>query len=259
MLSGLPRSGSTVLSSMLNQHPEIHATTTSPIADLLGMVNENWPNLSAAVLDKNPIQYQNIITGIVDGAYTHIDKPIIVDKNRLWPRYGNFIRPAFGYKPKIICTVRNIPEVLASYILLIQKNNNKTTFVDRDLIESNIPVNNKTRCKLLWEKYVGHPYKSLMIGKNSGEVDMLYVDYDDIVNNGQATLDAICNFIEIDSYILNSNNLQPMDENDKFHGGIDGLHHIRPILARTSPPPEEVLGKELTQYYRDIKAEFWKK
>ena len=57
MLSGLPRSGSQVLSSMLNQHPEIYASTTSPVADLIGLIGEQWPSISQALVDPDPKQY----------------------------------------------------------------------------------------------------------------------------------------------------------------------------------------------------------
>ena len=259
MLSGIPRSGSSVLSSMLNQHPDIHATTTSPVADLLSIVNEQWPVISQAIVDRDPKQQSNIINGVINGAYQHIDHPVIVDKNRLWPRYSDFMKDALNHRPKIICTVRSIPDVLASYILLIEKNNYKTTYVDEELINQGLPVNNKNRCRLLWEKYVIHPYTSLRMGYNSGTADLLFVEYDDIVGNGQATLDKICDFIGIEHYQLVSDNLQAMDENDNYHGGLDGLHNVRPALQKTSPPPDRVIGNELTKYYQSMRLEFWRK
>ena len=50
MLSGLPRSGSSVLCSMLNQHPDIYASTTSPVIDLIEILNQNWQAISAALV-----------------------------------------------------------------------------------------------------------------------------------------------------------------------------------------------------------------
>lgn len=259
MLSGLPRSGSQVLSSMLNQHPLIHASTTSPLADLLCLVQENWPKISQALLDPHPNQHSNIINGIIQGTYQHLNKPIIIDKNRLWPRLTNITKQVLKDKPKIICTVRNIPDIMASYVILIEKNAPKITFIDQDLIDNGQIVNNKNRCKLLMEKYIGHPYTSLRIGVNSNEADLLFVEYTDIVEQGQTTFNKICDFLEIDRYNLNTENLQPMDENDQYHGGMEGLHHVRSLLSKTSPPPEIVLGKELVKLYTDMHLDFWRK
>ena len=41
-LSGLPRSGSTLLANILAQHPEIYVTPTSGIVDMLVNVRNHW-------------------------------------------------------------------------------------------------------------------------------------------------------------------------------------------------------------------------
>lgn len=258
MLSGIPRSGSQVLSSILNQHPKIHSTVTSPMADLIINVNDHWTYLHQSLVNYQPIQFRNMILGLLNGAYAHIESPYIVDKNRLWPRYGKLMADIFQTKPKIICTVRNIPEVLASYILLIEANKNKISFIDQDLIDANLPVNNKNRCKILLEKYINHPYTSLRIGYNENVTDMLFCDYDQIVFDSQNTIDRICEWIGIESFKVNLEKLQPMNENDDYHGGLDGLHTVRPTLKKTSPSPELVIGHELVKFYNGMKLEFWK-
>lgn len=259
MLSGLPRSGSSVLASMLNQHPEIFASTTSPVIDLLAIILNNWQTVSQALKDPYEHQQRNIIRGMIDGAYQHIDKSTVIDKNRIWPRYTKLMQNVLENRPKIICTVRSIPDILASYILLIQRNKNRVTWVDQELIDQKQLVNNKNRCKLIWEKYMNHPYNSLIIGRNEQTADMLWVEYDDIVNNSQMVMDRISNFVGLDSCRVNLQNLQPMDENDWFHGGMEGLHEVRQVMKKTSPAPQQVIGNELVQYYTDMKLDFWRK
>lgn len=258
MLSGIPRSGSQVLASMLNQHPMIFASTTSPVVDMIDLINNSWPQISAALTNPNPRQYPNMLGGMIDGAYEHEHKPVIVDKNRIWPRYGKLMSQVLESKPKIICTVRSIPEVLASYIILIGKNGHKTTYIDQDLIDLRLPINNKNRCRILWEKYIYQPYTSLRIGFNSGDADLCFVTYDEIVSSPQATMDKIANFIDIDSHEVNTLGMQPMPENDSYHGGLEGLHDVRSVLKRASPPPEQVIGHELVKLYTDMRLEFWK-
>lgn len=257
MLSGVPRSGSQVLASMLNQHPLIYASTTSPVVDLLDIIVNQWPIISSALVDREPTQFNSIIKGMINGAYCHIDKPVVIDKNRIWPRHGRLMTDVMGVRPKIICTVRRIPEVLASYILLINKNNHKITYIDQDLVEAGLPINNKNRCKILWEKYISAPYTSLRVGFNAQDCDLLIVRYHDIVNNSQQVIDLISKFIGIESYSLNTKALQPMKENDSYHGGLEGLHDVRPVLGRTSPSPEDIIGHELVQLYTDMKLDFW--
>lgn len=257
MLSGIPRSGSQVLVSALNQNKYIHASTTSPVVDLLTIIDDNWYNISRALVAHDANQYSNIVSGVIDGAYQHIQKPIIIDKNRLWPRYSNVMSNVLGHPPKIICTVRNISEVVASYILLIEKNNNIISFVDQDLIDMNVEITTQNRCQRLINHYIKHPYDSLAMTVNSN-IDTCFVDYNDIVGNTQQTINKICNFIGIHPHTVDTQNLQSMDENDEFHGGLTGLHHVRPIMKRVSPPPEQVIGKDLTDQINNMQLEFWK-
>lgn len=259
MLSGLPRSGSSVLTSLLNQHPNFHASTTSPVIDMIEILNNNWPTISNALINQPETQYPSMIAGLIDGVYDHIPKPVVIDKNRLWPRYGKLMAKVLNAKPKIICTVRSIPEIMASYILLINKNSDKITFIDQDLIDLKQPINNKNRCNLLLSKYINGPYNSARIGFNTPDIDLCIVNYDEIVNNSQATMDKICQFIGHESIEVNLSNLQPMDENDIYHGGIYGLHDVRPVMQRTSPPAEQVIGRELVKLYTDMKLDFWNK
>ena len=44
-LSGLPRSGSTVLAALLQQHPEMHTTATSGLLDMLVGTLKAWGGL----------------------------------------------------------------------------------------------------------------------------------------------------------------------------------------------------------------------
>lgn len=258
-LSGLPRTGSTVLSSLLNQHPRIHATTTSPVADLVSMALDNWGRLSGALVNPHPGQLGGILDGIISGAHQHVREDVVVDKNRLWPRYAEHLYRATGIKPKIICTVRPIPEIMASYILLIHKNSGRITFIDAAVAEAGLPVNNKTRCKILLENFINHPYTSLKIGYNSRAADMCFVHYRDLVEDSSATMQKIYSFIGVEDHSADTANLQDMEENDVFHGGIQGLHHVRPQLARTSPQATEVLGVDLAEYYSKMRLEFWQK
>jgi sulfotransferase len=258
MLSGIPRSGSQVLASLLNQHPMIHSSTTSPVVDMVDIINKQWPQISAALTDPPAEQYPNMLAGMINGAYDHIYKPVIVDKNRIWPRYGQLMTQVLRSRPKIICTVRSIPEVLASYIILIGKNGHKTTYIDQDLIDLKLPINTKNRCRILWEKYIYQPYTSLRIGYNAKDADLCFVTYDEIVSTPAATMDKLTSFIGIPTCDIASDSMQPMPENDAYHGGLEGLHDVRAVLKRASPPPEKVIGHELVKQYTDMRLEFWR-
>lgn len=256
-LSGIPRSGSTVLTSLLNQHPLIHASGTSPIIDILQLIHSNWIQMTMEELSQHPKRLENILKGVLNGGYQHIDKKVIIDKNRLWGRHSSLLTTLVGDNPKLICTVRPIPEVLASFVMLL--NNTPNNYVDNDIIEQRLTINSKNRCKILWEKYIIHPYTSFRIAYNTEKCNIHLVDYENIVNNSQKTIDSICEFIGIETFTISDNNLIPMDENDNFHGGLRGLHHVRPELKRISLPAASIIGNDMVRYYNSLDLEFWQK
>jgi len=125
------------------------------------------------------------------------------------------------------------------------------------LMDANKPVNNQNRCRLLWEKYINVPWTSLRLGWEYAPHSMLFLDYRDIVENPNDTMPRIFEFLQLStSTNLNYQQLTPKPENDRAYG-LTGLHDIRPELKRASPPPEEVIGTELTEYYRSLKLDFW--
>ena len=100
-LSGLPRSGSTLLGSILSQHPELQATPTSPLADLLCWIDEGFTKLDIQyTYDKQQIQY-NTYNSILENFYNHIEKPYILDKHRGWCKNVPSIEKFLKQKPKI--------------------------------------------------------------------------------------------------------------------------------------------------------------
>jgi sulfotransferase len=258
-LSGVPRSGSTVFSSLISQNPDIYTTPTSPLLDFLEESRVIWPRVSAFQKVNHPGQYPNVERGIISGCYQHVEQPIILEKHRSWVKYTGYIRQVFKQEPKVICTTRRISEVLSSFIRIIEKSPT-TTYIDQQLAASNKPINNTTRCRLLWENYISVPWKSFKLGYETNPQSLLLIDYEDIVNNPEETLEKVYGFWGIEPHqqhrFTGINNPQP--ENDEAYG-LQGLHDIRSALIRTSPNPETVLGEELCHYYDSLRLEFWKR
>ena len=109
------------------------------------------------------------------------DKPIVIDKRRSWQTIENIkmYKEIFGKKPKIICTVRNLEEIIASYKSLYLQNNKKW---DTKFLTGNRFENDFSSLKYTW---------------NSEFKDcLLLIEYDDLVKNTQKTINKIYDFIE---------------------------------------------------------------
>lgn len=249
-LSGLPRSGSTLLGSILSQHPDIHVTPTSPLSDLLCLIDENFSRLDIQyTYDKENIVY-NTYSSLLENFYKHIKKGHVIDKHRAWPRNVKSLEMFLDIEPKIICTNRRISEVIASYILLINKNKQTDNFVDNFLRESGKEITLDNRVEVLWRNYVSDPYESTVYGLTHHRNNIHVVNYDDLINNPQRCLSEIYEFLNVEDHINNFNSiLNTCAEEKDAAWGLDNLHKIRRKLKRTSPPPEKVIGKENTELF----------
>ena len=83
-ISGLPRSGSTLLSAILRQNPRFHASMSGPMASMVDHTLEQMSGRNEFSSFISNAQRNNIIHGLFNGYYKTIDKPVIFDTNRSW-------------------------------------------------------------------------------------------------------------------------------------------------------------------------------
>jgi sulfotransferase len=249
-LAGLPRTGSTLLASILNQHPEIFASGTSPLVELLTGLSK--------VIDSNrtlyniPVEQEmQIYRDMFGSFYQFSNKKYIFDKHRLWPKLIPALQNLGIKQPKMIVTLRPVPEIIASYITLINKNPNHPNFIDELLTHRNIAINTTSRAMTAWIDYIAVPHKVMVDAIASNRENLYIVQYNDIISNPTKVLDSLCDFFEIGKYnnYSFSNIINPNVERDEDGWKLKDLHKIRPQLEKTSKPPEEIIGKELTDYF----------
>jgi sulfotransferase len=114
-IAGLPRSGSTLLASILAQNPRFHASGTSGIMDVMFNVRNVWDNLIEFKATPNEEGKKRVLGGILESYYSDIDKPIVFDKCRGWLQYVEMAEYAMGEKAKILVPVRDMRDVVASF------------------------------------------------------------------------------------------------------------------------------------------------
>lgn len=250
-LSGVPRSGSTVLAAILNQNPQTHVSTTSGLVHALDGLANTWH--SAHLLndtDPNREKLAATMRGTIDYFYEGTDKPVIIDKGRGWPVpvILQAMHQVLGRKPKVIATVRSIPECAASFVRIARKDFGKPG-KPRDLDEFVYTG------QLL--DHLRAAYISLQEGYQAYPECFLFVEYDDLLANPQRELDRIHEFLELEPFTYDLSNIdgRSVEEDDENLHGYDGMHNIKPQLARQhSEDPVEVLGSHYSSY---CQPEFW--
>ena len=246
-LSGLPRSGSTVLAGILNQHPSVHASSTSGLLDMLvGMLTAWSKSMSVqASMDakESEKEVQRILRTICDEKYSQIDKPVILDKARSWASSMNIstMTRILGAQPKIIATVRNIPDCVASMVRVAKPEN-----LDEFLRTSELV------------RHIKESYQVLEGGYRQSPECILFVEYDDLISEPQVQLDRVHAFLNLPTHTYNFNAIDGtnLKERDEEVWNVKGLHDVKPVLAKQHDQlPEDVLKHRFTEYQQ---PRFWR-
>jgi len=263
-LAGLPRSGSTLLRSILNQNSSLYSGPISPSVELLYYTDKYFQSSEMLLASPQPESCFNVLANMMDLFYEPIlkkeGKSKIIEFNRALPNNIERFRTYIKDDVRIVCPVRSIPEILASFISLIHKNSDKVSFVDQYLIDKGIEVNDDTRCDYLMSDYgiVGQALFAMSRPYLRNEQSLLkIVEYDDLVENTDKVMEEIYDFWGLEKYSHTYENLEnTYPENDIFQYNLDGMHTIGRTIKKTCKKPEEVLSAEIIQKYSGM--EYWR-
>jgi len=250
-MAGLPRSGSTLLSTLLNQNPRIYSGPSSPVLSTMHVIEQHL--LNDELFHGYPKDQQgfDIIRSVAFQYYNDIEKPVIVDKNRAWTARVPFIKHYITPNVKIICPVRDIEEILTSMITMIRRNpykegNTRINFIDEQLVKLNIPLSDDNRCKYIAgpNGILGQSLNAIIDGIEQGFLDQIhFVEYKDLVNKPQETLNEIYKFLGEEPFEHTFDNLQNNNrEQDIKTYGLADMHQVRSKVKSTAKNPLEVLS-----------------
>lgn len=263
-MAGLPRSGSTLLSAILNQNPRFYSGPSSPVTGIMvELENIIARDELFRAFPKNQ-QAGELIANVIKHYYSDVEKPVIFDKNRSWVNRMHYISGYFGMEPKILCPVRNTSEILASFIAMRNRNpfevNGKINFIDEMLVKTNTPLTDENRCEFMASPngILGQSYNGLKQALMEGRQKQLhFIEYEDLVNDPDGTMRKIYDFLGEEYYKHDFSNLVNLHkEDDASVYGLADMHDVRPELAKTSIKPEEILPESIIE--KCLNSEFWR-
>jgi len=263
-MAGLPRAGSTLLSAILNQNSRIYSGPSSPVTSIM-LTLENAISTDELFLAYPKIeQASEIISSVIKNYYSDVDKPVIIDKNRSWVNRMHYIPGYFGVEPKIICPVRNIDEILASFIAMHRRNpiaaNGKINFIDEMLVKTNTPLTDDNRCEFLASpngilgQSVEGIRQALMEGRQS---QIHFVEYNDLISDPAEVMKKLYEFLGEEYFEHDfSNIINQHKEDDSNVYGFADMHDVRSSLNRVSVDPREILSSNILA--KCAGSEFWR-
>jgi len=242
-LSGVPRSGSTVLAAILNQNPATHVSTTSGLVHALDGLANTWaqtPILNEPDPERDALA--RTMRGVVDAFYANVEAPVVIDKSRGWPIpiILQAMRKVLGREPKIIATVRSIPDCAASFVR-IAKPADLDAFINSGELMDHLKA----------------AYQSLEEGYRYAPDNFLFVEYEDLIANPKEQLARIHTFLGLEPYEYDFNAIDgsSVKEDDENLHGYSGMHDIKPQLGKLHNDNSKDV---LKHYYSSFcQPEFW--
>ena len=99
-MAGLPRAGSTLLSTLLNQNPRFYSGPSSPVLGAMFSVHDNFQSNELYTGYPKPNQVNEIVGSIIKHWYSDVEEEVIFDKNRAWTARVPFIEGYIGQQSK---------------------------------------------------------------------------------------------------------------------------------------------------------------
>jgi sulfotransferase len=121
LISGLPRSGSTLLCALLRQNPRFTASMTSPVAMLCGALHHHMCNGEFSVFFDDT-KRARMLRGVFDTYYTDSGlEQVVFDTNRTWTSRLPLLSELYP-RSRVICCVRDVAWIIDSMEQMLAKN-----------------------------------------------------------------------------------------------------------------------------------------
>ena len=253
-LAGMPRSGSTLLTSLLNQHPDVYASTNSPILEYMIRSEEFIYNMEQYQANPRPEALQNVVSSMLPAFYEDRSESVIIDKSRIagHPVPLEIINEHVGPDTKFIVMLRPTLEVLASFIKLMRANPIGSSLIDSGLDPLAGYLDDR-RCDKLMQKgsHISVAIESIdNLKKPQHRERTFFVDYDTLVSDPAAVMLGLEDFLGLSHFEYDLENIvNPEQERDKEVYGLDGMHTVRPRVEKTSPDPNTILSEYVRNKY----------
>jgi sulfotransferase len=251
-ISGLPRSGSTLLAGILRQNSRFHAAMSSPVAGLINGALEQMGAGSEFYTFFDEKKRKDICQALFQAYYADTTgHDVIFDTNRLWTARLHQLVELFD-DFKVVCCVRNPAWIMDSFEVIYRKN----PFDYSRMFNAGSRQTVYSRCETLINAggTVGGAWTALKEAYYGEYSDrLLLVDYDLLTQRPAEALKLIYRFLQQPVFDHNFNEVEYEDSEFDNKLGVKGLHTVRKKVA--FKPRRTILPPDLFAKYQEM--DFW--
>jgi len=276
-ISGMPRSGSTLLAAILNQNPRFRAGMTSPLADIMGVVMAEASSKNDFSFDVSDEQRVAMLRGLVENFYAgqadaadraSSDRAasegtpsggegipsgdIVFDTSRLWCSRMQLLGTLFP-EAKVIACVRQLSWVLDSMERLVRRQSVGVSKVFR--FDTNTTVYSRVEALTDPRGMVGFAFqatKDAFYGQYAPG-HLLLLTYESLARNPLAAMRAVYQFIGEPWFEHDFEHISYNADEFDARVGMPGLHTVRPKVEPIERTP--ILPREI--FSRFVNESFW--
>ncbi|HZU88647.1 MAG TPA: sulfotransferase [Stellaceae bacterium] len=225
-ISGLPRSGSTLLAAILRQNPRLHAGMSSPVGPLFQrLLGAMGPRNEFSVF-MLPEQRENVLRGLFDSYYKDIHPTkIVFDTGRLWCAKMAAIVRLFPEARVIVC-VRELAWIMDSFERILRR----SPLVTSRMFQPRDAATIYTRVNALAAPMgtVGFPWNSVQEAFYGEHADRLIViDYEALTRDPKRAIDFIYEKLDLEPFAHDFDNVTYEDGGQvDAQLGVPGLHMV---------------------------------
>lgn len=258
-ISGLPRSGSTLLTALLRQNPRYTLALASPVVSMIDAI-QPYTSGGEYSLFLDDTTRANIFRGLLESYYRETvarmpENPVVFDSNRWWTGRASMIAHLFP-AARIICCVRDIGWIIDSFEHLLGKNPLQLT-----RIFGSGPQNSVfSRAETLMSPengLIGAPYyKFSEAWYGDFAKRLVVVPYNHLVKEPKRTMQRLYAELGQPQFEHDFQNVE-FDEVSEYDAyiGMPGLHKVRKKVEYV----ERIPGIPPEIFYKYAGAQFWDK
>jgi sulfotransferase len=214
-LSGLPRTGSTLLTAILSQNPDVHTQGNSALCQIMWDAQVScW---QTEQMKNSPDFTEVYLKAIPKLFYKSVNNKVVIDKCRSWTLPANLelIEKYITKKPKIVVMHRPISEIVKSLVFIRKMNNWQNP--ESGLLDDN-------------SEPIIRSFNGLKNAKLNDDGQFHFISYDDLITEPFEVFTKLYEFCEIDNF--EHNFLEIDNPNYDSDLSLVGLHEIRSEIGR---------------------------
>ena len=260
---GLPRSGSTLLTSILRQNEYFFCETES--SALVTALTNTWRSFALNTISseyemKDLTPRRDALAGLLYGYYKSCNKSAVITNDHNWTRVSiPLLESLIQKKLKMIVSVRAPHEITASFEKMRLENPLECNF---DEVKNGVStIGSRADYFTRFEGVFGSNYNHLYDNVIQGYSDrLLFIDYNKLCQDPDKQMKRIYNFLELPYFEHDFKNITQFKfvfHNNHAGAHFNSQHHLRSVVEPNRYLHEKYIGNHIIQQQKQHFPSFW--